>query len=76
MAVYTSYQSVLDNVLGDYRSQGFSLQEPDTHILELCYQGKVIARFLQTRAAISVIRDTCEGHLKELGTVRELKEDK
>ena len=29
------------------RQQGFSLNESDDHILELCYQGNVIARFLQ-----------------------------
>ena len=29
------------------RDQGFTLVEPDDHILELLYQGKVIARFSQ-----------------------------
>ena len=34
------------------RQQGFSLNESDDHILELCYQGNVIARFSQTGAEV------------------------
>ena len=35
--------------------EGFSLQEPDDHILELLYHGNVIARFSQTGIEIDNI---------------------
>lgn len=47
----------ISNVLTkEARDQGFSLNEPDDdHILELRYQGKVIARFSQTGVEVDNI---------------------
>ena len=34
----------------EWKQQGLSLNEPDDHVLELRYQGKVLARFSQSGA--------------------------
>lgn len=69
MAVYNKergLQSVLNAALGEYHAKGFRLIEPDDHILELYYYDSVVARFLQNRATVSTIRETCQGYLEEL----------
>lgn len=69
MATYDKehrFQTILLNAaLGDYSAKGFSLTEPDDHIVELHYQGVLVGRFLQARATISVLRETCQGYLEE-----------
>jgi len=40
--------------------QGFRLVEPDNHTLELCYQGKPVARFSQSGATVAEIRATAD----------------
>lgn len=46
----------ISNVLTDEaRNQGFSLNEPHDHILELRQYGKVIARFSQTGVQVDNI---------------------
>ena len=49
-----------DALTAPQRQQGFSLVEPDDHILELCYQGKTVARFSQVSATAAEIRATAE----------------
>jgi hypothetical protein len=44
----------------EQRRQGFSLVEPDDHTLELCYQGKPVARFSQSGATVAEIRATAD----------------
>lgn len=65
MAIYQGYQSVLNVALGAYQGKGFRLLEPDDHILELYYEDSLVARFLQSRATILMIRRTCEDYLAE-----------
>jgi len=46
----------ISNVLThEARNQGFSLNEPDDHILELRQHGKVIAKFSQTGVQVDNI---------------------
>lgn len=40
----------------EQRKQGFSLDEPDDHILRLLYQGKSVAHFSSSGAAVAEIR--------------------
>jgi len=47
MAKYTGKQSVLDEVLGDFKDYGFSLVEIDDHLLELWFKDKRIAVYSQ-----------------------------
>jgi len=68
MAIYKSKQDVLNESLGTYASLGFTLLEPDTHILELSHLGKTLARFNQNRATIEVIRESCQNYLDNVVT--------
>ena len=53
--------AVLEDALTpEQRRQGFSLVEPDDHTLELCYQGKPVARFSQSGATVAEIRATAD----------------
>lgn len=43
----------IDEILSpEARRNGYTLNEPDDHVLELIYQGKVVARFSQTGVTI------------------------
>ena len=49
------------NVLAkEAQRQGYTLNEPDDHILELLFRGKVIARFSQTGIVVINILDEVE----------------
>jgi hypothetical protein len=50
-------------VLGSYADQGFSIQEPDDHILILNHQGALVGRFMQDGATKDSIWLQCEIHL-------------
>jgi len=68
MAKYTGKQSVLDEVLGDFKDYGFSLVEIDDHLLELWFKDKRIAVYSQIawtddRPMIKVIREGCHNFL-------------
>ena len=63
MAKYTGKQSVLDTALGSYINDGFSLTEPDDHLLELWFKDKRIAVYNQTKATIPIIREGCKNFL-------------
>jgi len=54
----------LDDILSrEARLQRFTLRENDDHILELCLQGKVLARFSQTGATIeNILKATQEAN--------------
>jgi len=66
MAQYTGKQSVLNEALGEYADKGFSLVEPDTHLLELYFKDHRIAVYNQTRATVEVIREGCRNYLDSL----------
>lgn len=57
---YVNFQSVLNGALGDYIQLGFSLTEPDDHVLELCFKGEPVAWFNQNTATIDNIRSICQ----------------
>ena len=63
MATYTNKQSVLDETLGEFKNYGFSLVEPDDHVLELWFKDKRIAVYNQTVVTFDVIRKGCRNFL-------------
>jgi len=66
MATYTGRQSVLDASLGKFKGYGFSLVEPDDHLLELYFKDKRIAVYYQSSVTIKVIREGCQNYLKSI----------
>jgi len=53
--------AVLEAALtSEQRQGGFRLVEPDDHTVELCYQGKPVARFNSSTATVAQIRATAE----------------
>ena len=66
MTTYTGRQSVLDAALGKFKYQGFSLIEPDDHLLELYFKEKRIAVYYQSSVTIKVIREGCQNFLKSI----------
>lgn len=48
--------------LGEFADRGFTLEHPDDHIVELCHQGELIARFSQAATPESLQRE-CAKHL-------------
>ncbi len=48
--------------LGEFARQGFTLEHPDDHILELCHQGELVAIFSQTGATEESLQAECARH--------------
>jgi len=67
MAQYAGLQSVLNAVLGEYRSMGFRLIEDGDHFLELYYQDGLLDVYNQARTPIIVIQNACKTYLRVLG---------
>ena len=63
MVQYTGKQSIWDEALGEYAQQGFSLVEPDDHLLELWFKDTKVATYNQAKATIEIIREGCKSHL-------------
>ena len=61
----------LDNLPDKYKQFGYSLREPDDHILELLYKGAVIAFFGQAGATTENIIKAIEDF--EIVKVEEVK---
>lgn len=51
--------------LAEYAHQGFTLEHPDDHIVELHHQGELVARFSQTGATKESLQAECARHLVE-----------
>ena len=66
MANYTDRQSVFDAALGKFKDYGFSLVETDGHFLELYFENKKIATYLQDTITIRLIREGCENYLESI----------
>jgi len=49
--------------LGTFADQGFTLEHPDDHIVELHHQGELVARFSQTGATRESLQAECARHL-------------
>ena len=60
----------LNDILGEYQHMGFSLKEPDGHVLELYFKDKRIAVLNQTKAEPDkirdIIRDGCKNYTRNL----------
>ena len=52
-----------ENILGEYANYGFTLKEPDDHILELYHGDKRIARLNQSTATPKIIQQGCRNYL-------------
>lgn len=59
--------------LGEFARQGFTLEHPDDHIVELRHQGDLIARFSQTGATPEGLQRECARHLAEKHCIPEKK---
>ena len=66
MAKYTGRQSVLDEILGEFKDYGFSLTEPDDHLLELWFKDNRIAVYNREKATIEIIRVGCKNYLTNI----------
>ena len=67
MAQYTGKQSILNEALGEYADYGFSLEEPDDHVLELWFKDKRVAVYYQTTATFDIIKQGCRNFLVNIG---------
>ena len=65
MVTYTGKPSVLAEALEPYHSQGFELDEKDDHVVQLAYNGNVIAVFNQMVTTVKEIREACREHLEK-----------
>lgn len=52
--------------LGKYSEDGFSLLEPDAHVLELYFKDKRIAIYNQTKVTPEIIQEGCKNYLDSL----------
>ena len=66
MATYTSKQSVLDEVLGDFKDYGFNLVKIDTFTVELYFKDKKIAIYNWDKVTFKAIQDGCANYLKSI----------
>lgn len=59
-------KGILDAALtSEQRQKGFSLDEPDDHILQLLYKGKPVAYFSFSGATVAEIRATADRIAKQ-----------
>lgn len=58
-----------NQILGEYASQGFSLEECDgDHTIVLWFKDTMVAAFSQLGATRESIQDICKRHLEKLTT--------
>ncbi len=62
----TITKETTENILGEYANYGFTLKEPDDHILELYHGEKCIARLNQPTATPEIIRQGCRNYLANI----------
>ncbi len=66
MATYKSKKDILSATLGEYAELGFTLHEPDDHMLVLQYKGETIMVYDQLTTTIAAIRVYCYYYLHEI----------
>ena len=66
MATYKSKKDILSATLGEYAELGFTLHEPDDHMLVLQYKGETIMVYDQLTTTIAAIRVYCYYYLHEV----------
>lgn len=66
MRAYTEKQSIKEEALGEYSDIGFTLEEPDDHIVRLRYKGVNLGTFLQTTVTVAMLRLYCKHYLATL----------
>jgi hypothetical protein len=49
--------------LGEFLQEGFTLEHPNDHIVELRHQGGLVARFSQAGATEQSLQRECAAHL-------------
>ncbi len=57
------------DILGEYTEYGFSIKEPNDHILELYFKDKLIGSYYQTKVTREIIREGCKNYLVNLTRV-------
>lgn len=62
MSTHTSKRN-RDVALGTFKDYGFSLEEPDDHVLWLYFKDKLIATFNQTWVTEAIIQEGCRNFL-------------
>lgn len=66
MSILDNFQSQpkgLATILQEYAELGFSLHEPDDHVLLLKYKGETIMEYDQFKVTMPMIRGYCYYHL-------------
>lgn len=66
MRKYNGRQSILDEVLGEFKDYGFSLVEEDDNFTLLYFKDKRIAVYNQNTVPIDTIRQGCSNYLKSI----------
>lgn len=56
---------VQTQVLGEFASMGFTLDEPDDHTMTLKHDGETVGNFIQSGANRKSIQAECTRHLAE-----------
>jgi hypothetical protein len=52
--------------LGEFAQQGFTLEHPDDHVVELHHEGEFVARFSQAGATPQRLQEECVRHLENI----------
>ena len=61
-----AYGEKRESVLGEFVNYGFSIKEPDDHILELYHRDKRIAQFNQSAVTPEIIQTGCRNYLASI----------
>lgn len=64
MTSHTGKQGIWDAALGIFKDYGFSLVEPDDHVVELYFKDLKIATFNQSTLTIPILHEECRNFLK------------
>lgn len=59
-------KTVWDEAIDDYKDYGFSIEYPDTFLLELYFKDKRIATFYRDKVTPEVLREGCKNYLKSI----------
>jgi hypothetical protein len=64
---------IQDRSIGEFARWGFTLGHPDDHVVELYHEGELIARFSQTGATQTSLKEECEKNMDENHPLNSLK---
>ena len=66
MPVFKDKQSINDAALGIFKDYGFSLVEPDDHVVELYFKDKKVNTYSQSALTIPLLQEGCRNFLKSI----------